>query len=372
MEHLVAEVEKDYKRDCQPKVLQNAAHWFQRFTKNKYVLQTPSSDTGTVIYEAIETSTSERKSLNQLSRGTRMQLLMAVRLSIAFETENQNYPLPIFLDEVLANTDSERFDAVAEIVADLIDSGRQVFYFTCNSEDAWRWRQRCPEAHLIDLALIRGEQAFLAAPLTIPKTGISIQPPSYSDIDVFAYALELKLPRFSMDQPLEMVSVHYLVDNSQDLYKLLTSGIHTYGNLNHLRKELLEKSFPTGISVINRRSEFIELFFKLKTQGRGIALTKYALIQAGVSETFQERLWDLAQELNGDSRKLIAVIKSKKDERTKGFLAKMLEQLNEYLLREGYIDEKAILSDDQIRHEFLPVISNEADRLFVETLLEHS
>jgi exonuclease SbcC len=371
MGFLVSEAQKDFQRDCQPPVLEKAVEWFRRFTKNKFRLEAPLTPTGSIAYEAIETTTAERRTLDQLSRGTRMQLLMSVRLAFAFHSEEKDLPLPIFLDEVLANTDPERFDSIAEVVGELIASGRQIFYLTCNPEDARKWQQRCPDAHIIDLAQVHGQQAFLAAPLPDSIESFQIPKPSTQNLD--AYAKELKLTAFRIDEPLEMASIHYLVDSVDDLHRLLQSGIATYGNLLHWL-HLIEKGFPNTAALINRRRHLLERFFDLGTRGRGKALSRDALLDGGLSKTFIEAIWELAQELDCNAKQLIEFLedKNKKDDRKKGLRAEGRENLKEYLSAHGYLDERAVLSKDEIRCELLPLTIEEQDRLFVEKLLTHT
>jgi hypothetical protein len=69
-------------------------------------------------------------------------------------------------------------------------------------------------------------------------------------------------------------------------------------------------------------------------------------------------------------RKFLEIIEAKSDDRTKRFSNESLDQLKEYLADHGYINERPILSDNEIRHEFLPLTVEEQDRHFIETLLE--
>jgi len=374
MECLVSEAQKDFQRECQPPVLEKAVEWFQRFTKNKFCLEAPSTSTGGIVYEVIETSEGEggRRTLDQLSRGTRMQLLMSVRLAFAFLSEGKNISLPIFLDEVLANTDPERFDAIAEVIGELIASGRQIFYLTCNPEDAWKWKQRCPDTHFIDLARIRGEQAFLAAPLPISREDNRIPKPLSQNLD--EYVRELKLPAIRIDESLEMISVHYLVDSVEDLYRLLRSGVETYGNLTHLKPGLIEKGFPLGAALIVRRGRLLERFYDLRIRGRGKLVSRDVLIDVGLSKVFIDRIWQIAQELSCNAKKLMEILEDKniKDDRKKRLRSEDCENLKSYLSQHGYLDERSIFSDDEIRRELLPLTIEEQDRLFIEKLLAHT
>lgn len=369
MESLVNEAQKEFQRECQPPVLEMAIEWFQRFTKNKFKLDTSSNYAGSIVYEVIDTSTGERRTLDQLSRGTRMQLLMSIRLSFAFHNGRKNLFPPIFLDEVLANTDPERFDAIADLISELAASGQQIFYLTCNPQDASKWKQRCPNAHLIDLARIRGEQAFLEAPSPILNLDSRIPKSVNQSFDDYIKAL--KLPSMRINEPLEMVSVHYLVNNTEDLYRLLNSGIETYGNLMHVRQSIIEKGFPEGSTLISRRAKLLERFFDLRTRGRGRLVSRNALVAGGISKIFIDRIWEITQELGCDTKKLITFLedKNKKDDRKKGLRTEDRDNLKSYFSQHGYLDERDILEDDEIRREFLPLTIEEEDMLFIEKLL---
>ncbi len=359
---LMEEAQKDFERKSQPQVLQKAMDWFQRFTKNKFTLEAPTTRKGQIVYEAIDTSFRDRRSLDELSRGTRMQLLMAVRLAFTLHHEKKGDPLPIFLDEVLANTDPERFDAIAEVVGELVHSGFQVFYLTCNPEDVWKWKQRCPETHVIDLAKEQGKQAFLTAPLPQRQEETGIQQPLGQSFE--SYVQELKLPGIRFDAPIDQVPIHYFVDCSDDLFHLLSSRIEVYGNLKAVKPEIFAKRFPTAMPLVARRKELLEKVFALKTQGRGKSLSRSVFIEGGLSEGFLEPLSTLAEELGGDAKKFVEGIEAKRIKRFR--MDERWESFKFFLEEKGFFDPREVLSDDAIRYELLVEMSEEADRRFIE------
>lgn len=365
---LIDEARREFQQESQPWVLEKAVEWFHRFTKYQFQLELPKSSISPISYQVLETATGERKGFDQLSRGTRMQLLMAVRLAFAFHSETGGESLPLFLDEILANTDAERFEAVAQVIAELLSSGRQIFYLTCNGEDVIKWKRICPEAHVIDLAKIHSDQAYFAASALPIENTMKIPQPLTDQLDEYVQAL--KLPRWRLDEPLQMVSVHYLVDNVRDLYRLLSSGIAHYGNLQSQKKELMEQAFPHSFSSMLRRGNLLEQFFALKTQGRGKPLSKEALIQGKVSSHFTEALWEIAQEVGRDAQQLVAILEDKryKDGRKKGFRSESKKELKAFLLQEGYIDPRPVLTDEAVRCALLPLTEEEEDRLFLEIL----
>ena len=341
---LVDRVEQIYRRDHQPAVVQRAARWFQQITNNQFLLAAEGSS-----FEAIESSTQERKSIAQLSRGTRMQLLLAVRLAFALEQEPEGVRMPLFLDEVLTNSDPERFDHVVQLLSQLAQEGRQIFYFTCNPDDVWRWQSICPDIAIIDLRQIQQQQAFLSAPLLSPKTLKRPQPLPDQTLD--DYAQQQQLPSLRTEEPTEMVSIYYLANHPEELYHLLNGGVTTYGQW----KQVDPKSWATLVQpdTIARRGQILERYLSLKKQGRGRPLTKEALSE-GASAAFVERLWDAVKECDYDARRFLALLEAREDERVKRFQKKSIELLRDHLVHTGFFDERETLDPDAIQRQLFP------------------
>jgi hypothetical protein len=342
---LVDRVEQIYRRDHQPAVVQRAARWFQQITRNQFLLAAEGAS-----FEAIETSTQERKSIIQLSRGTRMQLLLAVRLAFALEQEPEGVYMPLFLDEVLTNSDPERFDHVVQLLSQLAQEGRQIFYFTCNPDDVSRWQAICPDITIIDLRQIQQQQAFLSAPLLSQKTPKRPQPLPGQLLD--DYATQQQLPSLRWEEPPEMVSVYYLANHPEELYQLLNGGVATYGQW----KQIDPKNWTSIVQpdTIARRGQILERYLALKKQGRGRPLTREVLSEAGVTPAFMERFWDAVKECSYDARRFLALLEAREDERVKRFQKKSAEFLRDHLLREGFADERDILDSDAIQRELFP------------------
>ena len=147
-----------------------------------------------------------------------------------------------------------------------------------------------------------------------------------------------------------------------------------YGNLTSLRPNIIEKGFPHGAALMARRGQLLEQFFDLRVRGRGKLVSREVLIDGGLSKVFIDRIWEIAQELGCNARKLIEVLedKNKKDDRKKGLRAEDREGLKTYLSLHGYLDERSIFSDDEVRRELLPMTIEEQDGLFIEKLLTHT
>ena len=67
-----------------------------------------------------------------LSRGTREQLFLALRLALVASYARRGVVLPLVLDDVLVNFDVGRAKAAALVLRDFARQGYQVLIFTCH------------------------------------------------------------------------------------------------------------------------------------------------------------------------------------------------------------------------------------------------
>ena len=146
-----------------PGTLRRADELFKTFTNHAYRLRTrlreapgkKGRDASSRI-QAVEELSGVPRDLAELSGGTRVQLLMAIRIAFA-ESAPAFVTPPIFIDEALANSDPERFAAAAVCLRSLADTGRQIFYLTSDPDDVPRLNGTGDESpiHLIDIVQAR-------------------------------------------------------------------------------------------------------------------------------------------------------------------------------------------------------------------------
>ena len=79
----------------------------------------------------IENAGSNYKIPAQMSRGTREQLYLALRLGLIEHYESRSEPLPVIMDDVLVNFDDDREQKVMEILKRFAEK-RQVIVFSCH------------------------------------------------------------------------------------------------------------------------------------------------------------------------------------------------------------------------------------------------
>ncbi|MGH9294265.1 MAG: ATP-binding protein, partial [Acidimicrobiales bacterium] len=120
-----------HERERQPAVLLRAGRLFGAATNGRYDRVVVAGDESELPSICVVSSSGETIDAVQLSRGTREQLYLSLRLGLAEEFSDRSVALPIVLDDVLVNFDAERARAV---VCTLVEVGRrrQVLLFTCH------------------------------------------------------------------------------------------------------------------------------------------------------------------------------------------------------------------------------------------------
>ena len=107
---LIDAVEEEYEQTQLPRVFERARNHFSRFTHHNYELRLGKEAKAPRLF-AVELRSGEGRELDELSDGTRAQLLLAARIAFAEEVE-QGKILPLFLDEALDQSDPARFEAI--------------------------------------------------------------------------------------------------------------------------------------------------------------------------------------------------------------------------------------------------------------------
>jgi uncharacterized protein YhaN len=118
-----------YEQQRQPETLQEASGYLDRLTQGRYHrVWTPLGE------HALRVDDAEGHSLpvEVLSRGTREQLFLSLRLALASSYARRGAPLPLILDDVLVNFDAERAKAAAAVLRDFAAAGHQLLVFTCH------------------------------------------------------------------------------------------------------------------------------------------------------------------------------------------------------------------------------------------------
>ena len=127
-ELLITRAVNKYEQERQPEVISQATEIFKRLTGGVYVnIRKPAESDDLLLVGA---SGATRKVL-ELSRGTREQLYLAMRLGLIEQYEEKTESLPLMFDDVLVNFDKTRLKSAVETIFKFAKR-RQIIVLTCH------------------------------------------------------------------------------------------------------------------------------------------------------------------------------------------------------------------------------------------------
>lgn len=357
-----------------PEVLRRASDLLATVTRGRYRLLDPTGDRP--VFHAWESATERGRSLDELSSGTRLQLLVAVRLAF-IEVHERGLRPPLILDETLANCDDASAQALIETVVEVARAGRQVFYFTAQGDEVARFRAHlealadAPEWAVVDLARIRRLDEARRAPLQRWKPSAP-EPPSPDGLDRRAYGELLGVPGIDPGSEPGAVHLWHLVEESRALHRLLVRRVERWGELQALAGEAgaggsrdgagpeLLGSGEEGVERWRRvaaRARCLEVLCRAWREGRGRPVDRGVLLESGVvSETFIDEVADLAAELGGSARELVEALRERQ---VKSFRTAKIDELEVYLEEEGFLDAGRPLTGPELRARALDALGTE-------------
>ncbi len=127
-------IRSEYEQHRQPETLAVASRYLEQLTGGEYSrIWTPLADDILLV----ENTAGESLPIDVLSRGTREQLFLSVRLALVANFASRGIKLPMVLDDVLVNFDAVRAERAAKVLNDFAADGHQLLIFTCH-EHMWQ------------------------------------------------------------------------------------------------------------------------------------------------------------------------------------------------------------------------------------------
>ncbi len=222
---LAGELKRESEQQFQPQVLSYASKWLSSITNHRYTLSANNEG-----FFATDTIMAKTYKLDELSSGTRIQLLFAIRMAfITLQENTSGVALPIFLDELLANSDDERATAIVEAIAEIAKE-RQVFYMTAQRDEVQRLQTLAQsEVKVLALEDLRREFRVSKVPLKRYVHAKQEVPPAVEDYQ--GYARVLSVEGASLWGTIEALHSWHLLANSAELYGYLVQGLKHIGQL---------------------------------------------------------------------------------------------------------------------------------------------
>ncbi|MEA3447613.1 MAG: hypothetical protein U9Q98_04065 [Bacteroidota bacterium] len=345
----------------QPEVLKRGGSLFNKITNGRYELLTDEHKNQTV-FKAKDTILKESQQLSELSTGTRVQLILAVRLAF-IEHNETSLRLPLLADELLANSDDIRAKAIIETLITISKEGRQVFYFTAQEDEAFKWKSMLDKQNSIDYKVVPLDDKTTDAPVrhisnlpTAPKLTYNVPPPEGKTHE--AYAADIKPPDVDLlRDSTNKLHLWYLIEDTELLYRCLSQGIAYWGQLqsffNHQGQipGLTEKR----INALQEKATIVDNFLRDYRIGRPKPIDRSVLIHSKtISNNFIDEVDELLKSLNGNPEKMIEALKAGQVAK---FRTKNIEELTNYLEENGYIDNAAPLAQDEIQTHITALVS---------------
>ena len=342
---LLDQVEAAYSADHEPEILREARNLFRQVTAHEFDLEL-KEDGG---FLARDLKQQALRALDELSTGTRMQLLLAVR--VAWVARHRS--LPLILDEALTTSDEERASELLRCLRALAKaSGVQLVYFSARRSEAALWRAALgDDVRVIDLGKAR-ERSASAKPDVFALEPRPPIPEPKGDAEDYAQALGVPAIDPQRDAG-EIHLFHLLRDDLGLLHELLQNYRCTsLGQLQSMLADETPLANPANEAWRTRlrlRCKAAKTWLEAWRQGRGKPLGRNELEASGaISETFLNPAGALlaSQADAGEAKVFLELLR---DGALRGFRASKIAELEDWLRENGFIDDRPPLSADERR-----------------------
>lgn len=286
--------------------------------------------------------------LEELSTGTRVQLLLAIRLAYIQSLEKQ-IKLPILADELLANSDDQRSEAIIRSLI-AISKERQVFYFTAQMDEVNKWKsflQNEPERTNKIIILDEESRQKQVHQSQVQPVLWFDEVPEPGTLSHAAYRRLLPFQPFNLlEQQETELHLWYLFDQPTQLYPFLQRGINRWGQLKQLREKGNAANLNTEAwQKIDQKISLLQSFIELYRIGRPMRIDREVLEASGaITSKYIDPASAVLEACQGDPLVLLEALKN-----TSGFRVKKIDELRDYLIKHKYIDGKDPLETDEIQ-----------------------
>jgi hypothetical protein len=342
-----------------PEVFHEARDLFRTITHGRYRLD---FDHGEASFTAYDTKKQQGLALDELSSGTRVQLLLAVRVAFV-SVQEQGAALPLVLDETLANSDDGKARAIINAIQEISAAGRQVFYLTAQDDEVGKWMALQDETgveHRFVTLDDKPDERPVSEQIITPSTSLDESLPSPNGIDHELYGEAIGVPIWTPRSTLGELHLWYLIDNVELLHDILQWGLSHWGPFRELI--ILGSADVAGVSEAAAQrtqalAHAVEAWQEAWHIGRGRPVDRAALEATdAVTDNFIDEVSALCETHDGDAE---AILKALREGAVKGFRENKKDDLEAYFEDRGHIDRSPMLSEAELRARVLSAIGDE-------------
>jgi DNA repair exonuclease SbcCD ATPase subunit len=348
-----------------PDVFRRARTLFADVTTGRYELHL---DRDRRVFRATDHTTGRTMTLDALSSGTKVQLLLCVRVAFV-EHQEEDVRLPLVLDETLANSDDAKADAIIDAVCTIAGRDRQIVYLTAQQDEVAKWEARLADDPLAYQRIPLADAEMPAAPGGNGAAATPVRPdvPTIpSDLTAHAdvpHAIDV--PAWTPRQPVEAVHLWYLIEDVDLLRRALDRGLARWGPWSFLTGTPQSPDAAgldvseDGLQRIAARAQAVAAWKKAWRTGRGRPVDRAALEATdAVSDRFLDAVTRLADSRNGNAGPILNALRGGA---VQYFRTDKVDALDVFFREHGYLDPADPLPPETLWQHVLAAVGPALD-----------
>jgi hypothetical protein len=360
---LVTHLEAWTQEAQRPAVFRRARELFAQLTRGHWQLHLADAR-GVPHFSAEDTRTGVHHAPDTLSAGTRVQLLVAVRVAFVESEESDGVRLPLFFDETLGTSDDERSDALIDAVLTLVAQGRQVFYATAQRDEVAKWRAALEARARVGAPIAWGEVDLVAVRRLATGTVRTDVPPPQPPRELPMWALAshaafgaaTNVPPVDIGrQSVSAWPLWYLTTDVALLHAAWRLGMERWGEFAWFMESggtlsidgVSDAELAMRMDAVASVATLGESLHRLSAIGRGRPVDRSVLEACdAISANFLDQVAEVARSVGGDAQQLLVRLEAGAVPRWR---RSVQEKFEAFLRANGYCDDADPLAPEEVR-----------------------
>jgi len=262
--------------------------------------------------------------------------------------------MPLLIDEALGTSDDERAAAIMQTLLKVVEEGRQVFYFTAQSDEVGKWLQVL-EANptvsfkRIDLQALRTGNPPQPLMISESSTEAKPDPAQQPDETKQQWAARLGVPEWTPQQPPESIPLFLLLADKPHILTACTRiGVSTWGPLRNLLQAKAARGAvpPEEENSLQARGLALKALCEAWRIGRPPPVDPDLVMNSGcVSDAFSEEMLHLMETVEYDGKRIIDQLRNKA---VSGWRQANTDHLENLFYEHGLLTDDVILSEEEL------------------------